>query len=77
MLERMEKVFREVFDNDEMVLEESASRDTLPDWDSFAQVKLIIGMEEEFGVKFTTEEVLESYSVKALQQLLHNKGVTQ
>ena len=75
MLERMEKVFREVFDNDALVLEKTTSNENLADWDSFAQVKLIIGLEEEFGVKFTTEEVLEAYSVSAIEKLLRSKGV--
>ncbi len=75
MLERIQTIFREVFDDDSLVLNDQMSQDTMADWDSFSQVKIMIGMEEEFGVKFTTEEVLEAHSVGAIRGLLARKGV--
>ena len=75
MLERIEKIFREVFDNESLQITEDFSPETYPDWDSFSQVKIAIGLEEEFGVKLTTEEMLEANSVKAIQILLRTKGV--
>jgi acyl carrier protein len=73
MQERIERVFREVFDNDSLEVSSELSQETYPDWDSFSQVKLIIGLEEEFGVKFTTAEVLEASSVAKIGQLLESK----
>jgi acyl carrier protein len=72
---RIEKVFREVFDDEELQVPDSLSPDTYAPWDSFSQVKLIIGLSEEFGIQFTTEEVLEAHDVGAIRALLLTKGV--
>ena len=72
---RLQQVFREVFENDKLALSDSLSPETMPQWDSVAHVKLIIGCEEEFGVKFSTEETVESTSVAQLKAVLAAKGV--
>ena len=49
----------------------------MPAWDSLGHVKLITGCEEEFGVKFTIEETVESNSVGKLKSVLASKGVAR
>jgi acyl carrier protein len=74
---RIRKVFREVFDSDEMeILDEMAAKD-VPEWDSLAQVKLIIGLEEEFDIKFTTHEVAQMTCVGDLKKALLLKGIPE
>ena len=73
---RLRSVFREVFDNDKMEIWDGMTSRELPEWDSLAHVKLIIGLEEEFGVQFTTQEVVEARSVGDLKRLLTLKGIT-
>jgi len=74
---RIREVFREVFDNDEMeIWDDMAAKDVL-EWDSLAQVKLIIGLEEEFGIKFTTHEVAEMRCVGDLRETLLRKGIAE
>ncbi|MFN7939194.1 MAG: acyl carrier protein [Bryobacteraceae bacterium] len=75
MHDRIQQAMREVFDNDNLVVTDDLSVDTFPDWDSLSQVKLIIALQEEFGVTFQTEEVLEATSVGKLKGLLASKGV--
>jgi acyl carrier protein len=73
--QRLQQIFREAFDNDKLDLTESLSPETLPQWDSLGHVKLIMGCEEEFGVKFTIEQTVESTSVGKLKSVLASKGV--
>ena len=47
---RVQRVFREVLDDDQLKLTTEHTQQNLEGWDSFAQVKLIIGLEEEFGI---------------------------
>jgi acyl carrier protein len=75
MSERIEKVFQEVFADDSLQVTDETSYETLPAWDSLAQVRLIVALEEEFGVKFTTDEVLEATSVEGIKSVLSAKGV--
>jgi acyl carrier protein len=73
--QRLQNVFQEVFDDEDLEVTADTSAKTLPNWDSFAQVKLVVGLEEEFDVKFTTEEVATLSSVGELKRALQSKGV--
>jgi acyl carrier protein len=73
--QRLQQVFREVFENNKLTLADSLSPETMPQWDSLAHVKLMVGCEEEFGVKFSIEETVESTSVASLKAVLAAKGV--
>ena len=73
--QRLQQVFREVFENDKLTLSDALSPETLPQWDSLAHVKLMMGCEEEFGVKFSIDETVESTSVAQLKAVLAAKGV--
>ncbi len=70
-----QEVFREVFDDDELQIGDDMSASTTSSWDSLAQVKIILGLEEAFNIKFTTQEVAELQSVGALKEALQRKGV--
>jgi acyl carrier protein len=73
--QRLQQVFREVFENNKLTLSDALSPETMPQWDSLAHVKLIMASEEEFGVKFSIEETVESTSVGQLKAVLVSKGV--
>ena len=73
--QRLQQIFREALDNDKLTLTDALSPESMPQWDSLAHVKLMMGCEEEFGVKFTIEETVESTSVGKLKAVLASKGV--
>lgn len=70
MDDRIQLIFREILDLDDLVLTEATTANEVPGWDSFTQVKLIIALEEEFGVRFTTHDVAEMQSVGDLEKAL-------
>lgn len=74
---RLQQIFREALDNDKLTLTDALSPESMPQWDSLAHVKLMMGCEEEFGVKFTIEETVESTSVGKLKSVLALKGVAR
>jgi len=55
--ERLQEIFRDIFDDEELEIREDMSAKDIEDWDSLAQINLIIAIEKEFGVKFNLEEV--------------------
>src|SRR6516162_6411545 len=71
---RMQRVFREVLEDDSLQLSADDSEAALPASDSFAQVNLIIALEEEFGVKFSIDEVAETKKVDALRKRIERKS---
>lgn len=55
--DRLEEVFRDVFDDDSITLYEDTTADDIADWDSIEHITLIAAVEQEFGLKFTMGEV--------------------
>lgn len=54
---KIRNIFRDIFDDEEMTISEETSRKDLEDWDSVEHVKLVLTIEDEFGIRLTTEEV--------------------
>ncbi|HVN06739.1 MAG TPA: acyl carrier protein [Bryobacteraceae bacterium] len=75
--QRLQQIFREALDDNKLTLSDALSPETLPAWDSLVHVKLIMACEEEFGVKFTIDETVESTSVAKLKAMLAAKGVAR
>jgi acyl carrier protein len=70
--ERLEMVFREVFDNEELTLsDETTSRD-IAGWDSVAHINLMFGIEQAFGIQFKGNELAEFENIGALRAFLSN-----
>ncbi len=52
----LSEIFDDVFMRN-MKLSPEMSTKTVPDWDSFKQVEIIISVEQKFDFKFTTREL--------------------
>lgn len=73
MRERVLKVFREVFADEELVVTEATTAKDVQGWDSFNHITLTLRLEEEFGVSFTTREIGSMARVGDLYSLLATK----
>lgn len=73
MIIRVQEIFREVFDNQNITITENTSPEEIEDWDSFNHVKLILSLEEAFDIKFDIEEVLELNKVSDIINAVKNK----
>lgn len=69
----LEEIFRDVFDEEEIVLSREITSDDIEDWDSLAQINLIIAIEQEFKVKFTLDEVSQLPNIGAMLDLIGSK----
>ncbi len=63
VLERLSEVFEDVLEIDDDKVTEELSQDTCEDWDSLGQITLLVSVENEFGLKFSAEEMAEMKSV--------------
>ena len=70
--ERLQKVFIDVFEEDIEIYDEMTAED-VEDWDSLTHIQLVVEIEKEFNVKFTTDEVLELKNVGEFITLLKKK----
>lgn len=75
--ERLESVFRMVFDDDDLQLHDNTTAEDVDGWDSFAHIIAMCAVEEEFGVTFGTDELMRFSEVGDLKRSLVAKGVAQ
>ena len=59
ILKKLEAVFRDVFDDESIVLTDQTGPDDIDDWDSLAHISLIAAIENEFGIRFNIKTALQ------------------
>lgn len=70
VFERVTDIFRDVFDDDELVILDSTNSEDIEDWDSLEHIQLIVGMEKEFKVKFDIKTVNSLENVGQMVDLI-------
>ena len=53
----LERVFRELFEDEPFEFSDSLSRENLKSWDSLGHIRLIAAIEAAFDVAFTIDEI--------------------
>lgn len=71
--DRLTKIFREVFDDDTIVLTPETTAADIRDWDSANHVSLIVSIESRMKVRFKTSELESLHNVGHLATLLEAK----
>jgi acyl carrier protein len=69
----LQEIFQDVFDDDDLVLEDPMTAADVESWDSLNNVKLMVQAERAFGIKFQTSEVANLTNVGALIALIDSK----
>jgi acyl carrier protein len=70
VFERVQGVISSILGVSSEEVSESASADTLSQWDSIRHLSLIMALEEEFSVSFSEDEIVELTSVALIVQTL-------
>ena len=72
--ERLNEVFRDVFDDDSIEVNEDTTANDIEDWDSLNHITLIDAVESEFGVRFTMGEVSSMKNVGEMAQIIKERS---
>jgi acyl carrier protein len=73
MDEKLQSIFREVFNDPGLCVSENTTAADVKGWDSFNHMNLIMRIEEDFSVTFTTREIGQMGRVGDLVALLNQK----
>jgi acyl carrier protein len=71
--ERIQIVFRDIFDDDSIVLRDDMTAADVENWDSLNHIDMIVAIESEFKIRFTTAEVTSLKNVGELMALVDKK----
>ena len=70
------EIFRDVLDDDTLVLRPDLTANDVEEWDSFNHINLIVAVEQRFGIKFQTAELEGMLNVGHLVDLVRKKLAT-
>lgn len=68
--EKVQEIFRDIFDDDELVITDETNADDIEDWDSLEHISLIVAMEKEFNMKFDIKQVNKLENVGGMIDLI-------
>lgn len=73
-MEILNGIFREVFDDDSIVVKRETTADDIDDWDSLSHLNLVIAVEMKFGIKFALGELQALKNVGDMADLIVKKS---
>jgi acyl carrier protein len=74
IVSRLTPIFRDVFNDDALVVSEGMTAADVPTWDSLSNINMIIAVEKAFGVKFSIKDVRSLKNVGELFELIKRKA---
>lgn len=74
IIKRLNEVFRDVFDDDSIVISERTTADDIEDWDSIEHINLISAVEREFKIRFTMGEVSGMKDVGEMIEIISQRA---
>lgn len=72
--ERLNKVFREVLDDETIELHDETVADDVDGWDSFEHINIVVGVEEEFDFKIPMGKVVSMKNVGEMVDIILELG---
>ena len=73
ILERVQEVFRDELELDDLVLTDETTADDVEEWDSLTHVQIVVALEKAFALKFTSREILSWDNVGYLVDCIEKK----
>lgn len=73
IFEKLNEIFCDVLDLDEVELTEDSCADDIEEWDSLSHVQLVYAIQKEFGIKFTSLEIMKWSNVGDMVNSMEEK----
>lgn len=71
--EGLNEIFRDVFDDDSLVVTETTTAADIEEWDSLANINIIVSIESEFNVKFNMDEISSIKNVGEMAKIISER----
>jgi acyl carrier protein len=57
IMTKLVQILRDVLEDPDLVVQPDTSASTVPGWDSMKHVRIVMAVEERFGIRLTTREI--------------------
>lgn len=54
---QVNEIFKDVLENDEIIVKPETTADDLAEWDSLSHIQLVVAIEKHFKIRFTSSEI--------------------
>ena len=71
---KLTEIFREVFDDDSIVVRPELTAKDVDEWDSLSHIRLVLSVERAFGLKFSASEIGRLKNVGEFVDLIQAKA---
>ena len=71
---RLNEVFRDVFDNQDIIVSESTTAKDIEGWDSLTHISLLSAIEDEFGMEFSMGEAVKMKNVGDMVAIIEREA---
>jgi acyl carrier protein len=75
IFEQLTEVFRDVFDDDELVIAATTTAQDVDGWNSLAHIRLVVSIEKAFKLRFSAAEIGNLKNVGDMVELILLKQV--
>jgi len=72
-IKELEIIFRDLFDENDLIINNETSANDIEDWDSITHVQLLVLIEKHFKVTFTSREIQQFKNVGDIIKSLESK----
>lgn len=73
ILEEVQEIFRDVFDDESLVITAETNAEDIEDWDSLSHIRLVVAIEKHFAIKFAFGELQTLKNVGEMLDLIREK----
>ncbi len=73
ILIKIQGIFIDIFDNEDIVLTDETTADDIEEWDSLTNIQLIVAIEKTLKIKFTSHEILSWKNVGEMIDCINKK----
>ena len=70
IMAKLNEIFCDVFDDEDIVLTNETTADDIEDWDSLEQINLLVAIEKQFNIKYQLADVADLENVGAMADLV-------
>jgi acyl carrier protein len=72
--EKLNEVFRDVFDDESITVNDGTTANDIEDWDSLEHINLMVAVEDKFNIKFNMGEVNKFKDVGAMVDVIAQRA---
>ena len=72
-MEKVRKIIAETFKIKESEITLQTNMKDIDSWDSLTHMELIVSLEDELGIEFTSDEIMEMTDVEKIEKIVGEK----